>query len=202
MPVKIINLPAATEVKNSDLLPASQEYPNVDRDTYKISVQQLKNFINSDISQNIQNIINQSSSTISNFALNADTRYVNVSGDTMTGSLDLSGNMLKRFKPNIIVVTTNTILTNDLHNGAIILGNKARTNIDDRLELQINPNSVSEGFNALLIQIGDCQLKVTNPQGGITIANPDDALSTRTKYSQINLCLIQPTLAWVTGDMV
>lgn len=205
MPVKIIDLPSATTVTNADLLPATQVYSG-NRDTYKLSMEQIVNFANIGPYEAIESLKNQSlannASGLASLKQHVDTDFVHLSGDIMTGNLDLSGNKLNRFSANIIEVTANTVLDNS-HNGSIILVTKTRVNADDRVELQIPAaGTLVTGFNILVIQNGTTQVKITNPVGGITIASADNSLSTRQQYSQINLCVLKSNLVWISGDLV
>lgn len=205
MPVKIIELPPATQLKNADVIPASQIYSG-NRDTYSLTLEQLTNFVNTGPYAAIESLRTSGggdlTSQINALKSYVNTNFVHLSGDTMTGSLDLSGANLKRFSANIVKVTGNTLL-NQTHNGCIILVEKTpRSSSDDRVEIQIAQNTLPIGFNVLLIQTGETQVKVTCPLGGVLIKNPDSALSTRQTYSQINLCMIDTNLVWVTGDMV
>jgi hypothetical protein len=200
MGIKITELDSVNVIKSSDELPLSQDNGNSSRTTFKVNTSQLANFININPNKRIDDLsaLVSGTNTIDPSLLN---KYLPLSGGTMTGFIDLSGNNLKRFSANIITVTDNTTLT-DIHNGAIMMVNKpSSNNPDDRVLVQV-PTNLLTGFNVLIIQTGGMQVKITKSDNSITLANPDNALSTRRQYAQINLCMLSPTLAWVTGDMV
>lgn len=200
MGIKITELPPIVTVKGTDEYPTSQDNGDSTRDTYKVTASQLSQFININPNNRIDGLESRLNS-ISPFDPNLLSKYLALSGGTMTGNIDLSGNKLNRFTANIIEVTDNITLSS-VHNGAILSVNKAATvNPDDRVTVQV-PLNLNTGFNVLIIQTGGMQTKIIKGDNSITLANPDNALSTRKQYSQINLCMLTPTLAWITGDMV
>jgi len=209
MGVKIVDLPAIPAVlKNEDLFPVSEDNSGF-RDTYKISAQSVASFVNtgpyqaiSDLETRLRNSNNTSITNLENFLTS---NYLPLSGGTMTGDIDLNANKIKRFSGDIISITSDTFL-NATHNGKIILVEKSpRVTPDDRVLLKINNTTLPLGFNALVIQTGEIQAKVANPDTNVDLVNADNSLSTRQKYSQMNVCVIKKgtrDMVWLSGDIV
>lgn len=202
MGIKITELPQITTPKSTDEFPTSQDNGLNDssRTTYKISLGQLQTYINAAPNTRIDQL-ESSVGSFNSFDSNLLNKYLPLSGGMMTGNIDLSGKQINRFSAKIVEVTDSVTL-NETHNGCILLVNKnGLVTPDDRVNVQV-PLNLGIGFNVLVIQIGEIQVKITKADNSITLANPDDALSTRQKYSQINLAVIKQNLIWITGDMV
>lgn len=200
MGIKITELPPISQIKTSDEFPTTQDNGDDSRTTFKVSIQQLKTFINQDTNTRIDQL-ETSVGSVNPLDPSTLNKYLPLSGGMMTGNIDLSGNKMNRFSANIINVSDNLTL-NETHNGSIINVSKASSNNpDDRVVITV-PLNLIVGFNVLIIQTGDMQVKVIKADNGVTLATPDGALSTRKKYSQINLAIIQNNVAWITGDMV
>jgi hypothetical protein len=209
MGVKIVDLPAIpATLKNEDLFPVSEDNSGV-RDTYKISAQSVASFINTGPYQAIADLesrLGGSTNTyITNLSSFVSNNFVHLSGDTMQGDLNLASYKIKQFSGDITTITTETFLTS-AHNGKIILVEKSpKVNPDDRVLLKIDNNTLPLGFNALIIQTGDIQAKITNPDTNVDLVNADNSLSTRQKYSQMNVCVIKKgsrDMVWISGDIV
>jgi len=209
MGVKIVDLPAIpATLKNEDLFPVSEDNSGT-RDTYKISAQSVASFVNtgpyqaiSDLETRLGSSGNTNISNLQNFLIS---NYLPLSGGTMRGDLDLQSNKLKHFSGEITTITTETFLTS-AHNGMIILVQKSPiVTPDDRVLLKINNGTLPLGFNALVIQTGDIQAKISNPDTNVDLVNADSSLSTRQKYSQMNVCVIKKgtrDMVWLSGDIV
>ena len=205
MGVKIVELSAANAISDSDLLPTSQ-FINNTRDTYKVTVGDLETYVNYSVNTKLTELEGAINANYINPAV--FNTFVKLSGDTMTGNLDLNGNNTQNFSANIVEYTDSITLSSG-HNGYIILMNrpvgvgetdpKAIVTIAD---LPVLPN----GFNVMIIQIGDSKVKIVNsgaPTAPLFLQS-DGALYTRKKYSQINVCVLSrnPYLVWLSGDMV
>lgn len=202
MGIKIVELSAANTITDNDLLPISQA-TTTSRDTNKVTASVLKNYINDAVNKKINDLEN----TIDNNYIDKDvlTRYVELSGDTMTGNLNMNGNEIQNFSA-IILEYTSSITLSAGHNGSIIMMNRtplsgetapiANVTISDSPKLPT-------GFNVMLIQTGDSKVKVST-SGTVEVTQSDGALYTRKKYSQINLCVLKqnPYTIWLSGDMV
>jgi hypothetical protein len=202
MGIKIVELSGANVITNSDLLPISQLTPT-SRDTNKVSTAALKAYVNADVNKKLNDLENEiDKNYIDPLVL---TTYVELSGDTMTGNLNMNGNEIQNFSA-IILEYTSSITLSAGHNGSIIMMNRpagvgetapiANVTISDSPKLPT-------GFNVMLIQTGDSKVKVST-SGTVTVNQSDSALYTRKKYSQINLCVIKqdPYTVWLSGDMV
>lgn len=202
MGIKIVELSAANTITDNDLLPISQ-VTSTSRDTNKVTASVLKNYINDAVNKKINDLEN----TIDNNYIDKDvlTRYVELSGDTMTGNLNMNGNEIQNFSA-IILEYTSSITLSAGHNGCIIMMDRtplsgetapiANVTISDSPKLPT-------GFNVMLIQTGDSKVKIST-SGIVNITQSDGALFTRKKYSQINLCVLKqnPYTIWLSGDMV
>ena len=202
MGIKIVELSGANVITNSDLLPISQE-STTSRDTNKVSIATLKAYVNADVNKKLNDLENEvDTNYIDPVTL---TSYVKLSGDTMTGNLNMNGNEIQNFSA-IILEYTSSITLSAGHNGSIIMMNRpagvgetapiANVTISDSPKLPT-------GFNVMLIQTGDSKVKVST-SGTVDVTQSDGALYTRKKYSQINLCVIKqnPYTVWLSGDMV
>lgn len=209
MGIKIVDLPAIpATLKNEDLFPISESNDGI-RDTYKITAQGVASFINagpyqaiSDLESRLGASTNTNITNLQNFLVS---NYLPLSGGSMSGNVDLSNNKLKHFSGDITTITTETFLTS-AHNGMILLVEKSpRISPDDRVLLKVNNNTLPLGFNALVIQTGDVQAKIANPDTNVDLVNSDNSLSTRQKYSQMNVCVIKKgtkDMVWISGDCV
>lgn len=203
MGIKIVELSAANVITDTDLLPISQATSTGDRDTNKVSTATLKAYINNDVTKKLNDL----ETTIDANYIDPSifNTFVELSGDTMTGNLNMNGNEIQNFSA-IIHEYTDSITLSAGHNGSIIMINRpvgvgetdpmATVTISDSPKL---PN----GFNVMLIQIGDSKVKVTT-SGTVSLTQSDGSLYTRKKYSQINLCVLKqtPYTVWLSGDMV
>jgi hypothetical protein len=204
MGTKIIELSAANIIKSDDYLPISQTDTTDTRNTYKVSTSEIKEYVNLDINNKIsflQGLINLVGQIDPNFLNN----FVKLSGDTMTGNLNMSGNEIINFSANILEYTDSITLSAG-HNGSIIMMNRpiAVGEVDPKAIVTIDETpKLPNGFNVMLIQTGDSQVKISK-NGNVLLSQTDNALATRKKYSQINLCVLQqtPYTIWMSGDMV
>lgn len=205
MGIKIIELSAANIIKNDDYLPISQKDSlTVDtRNTYKITTGQIKQYVNDDVNKRLNNL--ESLASKSGLDPNILNNFVELSGDTMTGNLNMSGYEIQNFSANIIEYSDSITLSAG-HNGSIILMNRpvGVGEIDPKALITINETpKLPNGFNVMIIQTGDSQVKISK-NGNVVLSQTDNALATRNKYSQINLCVLQqiPYIVWMSGDMV
>ena len=151
-------------------------------------------------------LVNTASSTtqtnITNLKNSVQTNYYNLTGTPLQADLNVNNYQLHKFSAKIIKFTSDAFLTQE-HNGCILLFERfSPTNADDRIYAKINQNTLSVGFNVMIIQTGDVQVKVNNPDTLVSLVNSDASLSSRTKYSQINLCSIENNKIWISGDIV
>jgi hypothetical protein len=190
MGTKIVDLTHAPSVENADLIPLSKVVGTT-RNTYNTSISELGDFITADVYD-----------TISQLTTTVGGAYLPLAGGTMKGDLDLDNNYIKKFKAFVTTITADTTLLSS-HNGSILMVEKSPQVLpDDRVLLTVPKDTLPIGFNVLIIQTGDIQAKIVKGDPSVTLANPDNSLSTRQKYSQINLCIIKNNFAWITGDMV
>lgn len=205
MGIKIIELSAANIIKNDDYLPISQKDDAIldSRNTYKVSTLQIKEYVNADIIPRISNLQGLADSI--NIDPSIFNNYVKLSGDSMTGNLNMSGYEIQNFSANILEYTDSITLSAG-HNGSIILMNRPVSSgeIDPKVIVTINETpKLPNGFNVMIIQTGDSQVKISKI-GDVNLSQSDNALYTRKKYSQINICVLQqiPYTVWMSGDMV
>jgi len=203
MGIKIIQLSAANVIKDDDLLPISQSTATEARDTNKVTTAALKAYVNAGLQAKINDLTNNIDSYSIDPALFSS--YVHLSGDIMTGNLNMDGNQIQNFSA-IINEYTNSITLSAGHNGSIILMNRpvGSGETDPMATVTISDSpKLPEGFNVMIVQIGDSKVKITK-LGTVILTQSDDALYTRKKYSQINLCVLKedPYTVWLSGDMV
>lgn len=205
MGIKIIELSAANTIKSDDYLPISQKDSfSVDtRNTYKISTEQIKQYVNADVNNKLSNL--QGLADTLGVDPNIFNNFVELSGDTMTGNLNMSGYEIQNFSANIIEYSDSITLSAG-HNGSIILMNRPVSSgeVDPKVLVTINETpKLPNGFNVMIIQTGDSQVKMSKT-GNVLLTQSDNSLYTRKKYSQINICVLQqtPYIIWMSGDMV
>jgi len=128
-----------------------------------------------------------------------------------SSTLDINANttfndkVIKNFTANVIVIKdiTTLKLTYKEHNGQILFLEKtASVGSTDKIVVQINQNQLIGGFNCVIIQGGTQQIKISTTDKNIFLLNPDNKYTTRKQYSQINLCMIDSSRMWVSGDLV
>jgi hypothetical protein len=203
MGIKIVELSAANVITDTDLLPISQATSTGDRDTNKVSTVALKAYVNNDVTKKLNDLettINANYIDPSIF-----NTFVELSGDTMTGNLDMNGNEIRNFSA-IIHEYTDSITLSAGHNGSIVMINRAPLvgETDPMATVTISDSpKLPNGFNVMIIQIGDSKVKITK-SGTVDLTQSDGSLYTRKKYSQINLCVLKqtPYTVWLSGDMV
>lgn len=205
MGIKIIELSAANAIKNDDYLPISQKDSNIDdtRNTYKITTDQIKQYVIGEVNRKLSNLQNLADTL--GVDPNIFNNFVELSGDTMTGNLNMDGYEIQNFSANIIEYSDSITLSAG-HNGSIILMNRPVSSgeVDPKATVTIDETpKLPNGFNVMIIQIGDSQVKMSK-NGNVELTQSDNALLTRKKYSQINICVLQqtPYTIWMSGDMV
>jgi hypothetical protein len=202
MGIKIVELSGANIITDTDLLPISQETAT-SRDTNKVSTAALKSYINQDVNKKLNDLENDININFVNPSV--FNTFVELSGDTMTGNLNMDGNEIQNFSASIFEYTDSITLSAG-HNGAIIMINRVPLvgEIDPIATVTISDSpKLPNGFNVMLLQIGDSKVKVTT-SGTVLLTQSDGSLYTRKKYSQINLCVLKqdPYTVWLSGDMV
>jgi len=194
MGTKIVELPVIpSPIGDDDIIPISK-ISSLTRNTYKTTVSELGIAITADVNTRINNLTTATGS------------YLPLAGGTMSGNINLDGKKLLKFSGEIKVVTADTTLTPE-YNGCIILVEKGpRILPDDRVLLNITKGSLPVGFNAVVIQTGAIQAKISTLAADVFIVNADDSLSSRQLYSQINICVIKSTaladVVWISGDII
>lgn len=110
----------------------------------------------------------------------ADIRYVNTTGDTVNGVLDLNGSKIINSVPEFITETANFLISGN-DNARVILA---------RSSTQITGTIVSgnvTGFNTSIIQIGAGQVSITGSGIGVRINEYADQYKTAGIYATISL---------------
>lgn len=201
MGVKIDELYEGVEIKDDDVLPLTQSVSGTDRITLKSTLLQLKENFNADINTNIDNL--QIEIDSKKFDSTIFDKFLRVDGSKkMAGDLYMNNSTVTNYSAKLITITDNyTIKSED--NTSILLVNKENTdnNPDNRVEINIDENTLPVGFNLILIQTGNTQIKIKTT-GSVDIWNPDGFKTSKQKYSLINLCILQPNKVWLFGDMV
>ena len=106
----------------------------------------------------------------------ADVRYVNTTGDNMTGPLSLNDNNLFAYSAQLINETTNFIISGN-DNGRIIIANSS-TQITGTI---VSGNTT--GFNTSIIQIGAGQIQITGAGIGIRIGSYNNQYKTAGQFA-------------------
>ena len=106
----------------------------------------------------------------------ADVRYVNTTGDNMTGPLGLNNNNLFAYSAQLINETTNFIISGN-DNGRIIIANSS-TQITGTI---VSGNTT--GFNTSIIQIGAGQIQITGAGIGIRIDSYNNQYKTAGQFA-------------------
>ena len=110
----------------------------------------------------------------------ADLRYVNISGDSMTGPLGLNDNNLFAFSAQLINETTNFIVSGN-DNGRVVLANSA-SKITGTI---VSGNTT--GFNTSIIQLGAGQIEITGSGVGVVINSFNNQFRTAGQFATISL---------------
>jgi hypothetical protein len=202
MGIKIVELSAANIITDTDLLPISQETTTT-RDTNKVTTSVLKGYVNGAINKKLNDLENTINANY--IDPNIFNTFVELSGDTMTGNLDMGGKEIQNFSA-IINEYTNSITLSANQNGSIIMINRPSGvgEVDPIALVTVSDSpKLPNGFNVMLIQTGDSKIKIVT-SGTVSLTQSDGSLYTRKKYSQINLCVIKqnPYTVWLSGDMV
>jgi hypothetical protein len=128
---------------------------------------------------------------------------VEISGDELLVKTDtnIGNKQLTNFSAKIINSDSDLLeLDANLHNGCILVCSKEAGTGTEKIQIKISKARLVTGFNCVIIQGGDRQLKIISSD--TTLANTDDKFTSRRKYSQINICMIDASTLWVTGDLV
>jgi len=110
----------------------------------------------------------------------ADIRYVNTTGDTVNGVLDLNGSKIINSVPEFITETANFLISGN-DNARVILA---------RSSTQITGTIVSgnvTGFNTSIIQIDAGQIQITGSGLEIVINSYNDQFKTAGAFATISL---------------
>lgn len=201
MGVKIDQLYSGVTIKNDDVFPLTQDIDGTNRITLKATALQIKDNFNADINAGLNNLETVLDSK--KFDRSIFNKFLRVDGTkSMSGDLYMDNSTVKNYSAKLITITDNYTLKSE-DNASILLVNKDNTtnNPDNRVEININENSLPIGFNVIIIQTGSTQAKVTTT-GNLEIWNPDDFKTTKQKYSLINLCILKENKIWLFGDMV
>jgi hypothetical protein len=132
---------------------------------------------------------------ISNLRASTATGFVQLSGDTMTGSLDLNSNELRRFSAKVVEKGADFTLTNDMNGSVILVDSSAQ------VIFTVAAGTLTKGFNAVILQMGDGNAKIST-SGSVTIINVNNAVKTRKKFAQMNICVVRPNVVWIAGDII
>lgn len=110
----------------------------------------------------------------------ADVRYVNTTGDNMTGPLGLNDNNLFAYSAQLINETTNFIISGN-DNGRIIIANSS-TQITGTI---VSGNTT--GFNTSIMQIGAGQIQITGAGIGIRIGSYNNQYKTAGQFATVSV---------------
>lgn len=201
MGVKIEQLYDTLKIKNDDVFPLTQSTGGTDRITLKVSTSALKDNFTSDINSDLDDLedeIDNKTIDPSNF-----NKLLPKDGSkSMAGDLYMTNSTVINYSAKIKNITDNYTLK-PIDNASIILVNKENSNNDPdaRVEIIINENILPVGFNIILIQTGNTQIKII-PNGSVEIWNADNFKTSKQKYSLINICVLKTNKIWLFGDMV
>lgn len=201
MGVNIEQLYGTLLIKNDDVFPLTQSTNGTNRNTLKATALQLKENFNSDINDDLDNLETEfDNKKIDSSNLNKLLRKDGTK--SMAGDLYFDNSTVTKYSAKLISITDNYTLKRE-DNASILLVSKQNISNDPdfRVEININENSLPVGFNIILIQTGDTQVKIKTT-GSVDIWNPDNFKTTRQKYSLINICVLKPNKVWIFGDMV
>jgi hypothetical protein len=201
MGVKIDELNSGIKINDLDVMPLSQDIGNSQRKTLKATALQISNAFNESNLNKIADLndlvtTNKIDKTIFN-------KFLPINGSKpMTGDLYMDGSTVSKYSAKVLTYTEDFDLTQNLNASIILLEKSNPTgNINAKIKVTINPNSLDVGFNVILIQTENTQIEIYG-LGIVKILNPDGFLFSRGKYSTINLCVLKPNYVWAFGDMV
>lgn len=201
MGVKIEELYDAINLKGDDVFPLTQSISGTNRITLKVSASGLKENFNFDINTDLNDIKTElDSKTIDTSNFN---KLLPKDGSkTMAGDLYMNNSTVINYSAKLKTITDNYTLT-PIDNASVLLVDKLNldNNPDDRVEINIEENSLPVGFNIIIIQTGETQVKIVT-NGSVDIWNADGFKTTKQKYSLINLGILKLNKVWLFGDMV
>jgi hypothetical protein len=201
MGIKIHELNKIIKIKGDGIFPLTQNIGGTDRKTLKATTDQLKDFINSenlDILNDLEDEINDKKIDTSLFD-----RLLRKDGSkSMFGDLQMNNSTVINYSARIFKITDNYTLKQE-DNSSIILVDKPNLTSDpnNRVEIIINENTLPIGFNIIIIQLADTQIKMSKT-GSVELWNPDNYFVSRGKFSSINVCVLKQNKIWVVGDLV
>jgi hypothetical protein len=201
MGIKIEDLNKIQKIKGDGVFPLTQNIGGTDRKTLKATTDQLKDFINFenlDILNDLEDEINNKKIDTSLFD-----RLLRKNGSkSMFGDLQMNNSTVINYSARILKITDNYTLKAE-DNSLVILVDKPNLTNDpnNRVEIIINENTLPIGFNIIIIQLADTQIKITKT-GSVELWNPDNYFVSRGKFSSINVCVLKQNKIWVVGDLV
>jgi hypothetical protein len=201
MGIKIEDLNKIQKIKGDSVFPLTQNIGGTDRKTLKATTDQLKDFINFenlDILNDLEDEINNKKIDTSLFD-----RLLRKDGSkSMFGDLQMNNSTVINYSARILKITDNYTLKAE-DNSLVILVDKPNLTNDpnNRVEIIINENTLPIGFNIIIIQLADTQIKITKT-GSVELWNPDNYFVSRGKFSSINVCVLKQNKIWVVGDLV
>jgi hypothetical protein len=130
---------------------------------------------------------------------------VEISGEELSvkGDTNLNSKQLTNFSAKVINSDLDLVeLDANIHNGCVLVCSKEAGTGTEKIQIKISKARLVTGFNCIIIQGGDRQVKVITTETDTTLANTDQKFTSRRKYAQINLCMLDASTLWVTGDLV
>jgi hypothetical protein len=196
MGIKIHELNKIIKIKGDGIFPLTQNIGGTDRKTLKATTDQLKDFINSENLDILNDLEDEIDTSLFDRLLRKD------GSKSMFGDLQMNNSTVINYSARIFKITDNYTLKQE-DNSSIILVDKPNLTSDpnNRVEIIINENTLPIGFNIIIIQLADTQIKMSKT-GSVELWNPDNYFVSRGKFSSINVCVLKQNKIWVVGDLV
>jgi len=189
-------------VPNSQLLAYNNtENSSSSRKTLKVTASQIRDSFISEFTSKLTELDNNHKSKI--IDTSTFNNFLPVSGGKkMTGDIRMEmGSSIAEYSAKILSFDNDFTLLPE-HNTAVILVDKINTtsNLNNKVKITVNPNTLSVGFNVVIIQTNNTLVEVFG-SNGIELWNADGLRTTRGKYSLINLCVLKQNKVWLSGDV-
>jgi hypothetical protein len=104
-----------------------------------------------------------------------------------TGETDFDGNPIANFSASTVAITSTTTLAQSTHNGKVLICNSSSD-----IDLDITKNTLTAGFNCLIIQKGAGEITIDGGSG-VTVQNRNSHTKTANTWAIMTLICIDAT---------
>ena len=107
---------------------------------------------------------------------------------TASSGVDFNASTIADFSAATVSITGTTTLSQANHNGKVLICNSASD-----IDLDITANSISAGFNCLIVQIGAGEVTIDGSASGVTVNNRNSHTKTANQWAIMTLLCIDAT---------